>query len=111
MHPHAAGPLVTSPAPANTILPGMTQRHSGLTVPSTDYGRAIVQDLAILALVTAVALAGALAVRPVTSYDIGYHLAYGEHFLRTGEIVQTNRFIYTRLDKAILADPSGPGGP
>jgi len=54
----------------------------------------------------------ALAIRPITSFDIGYHLAYGDHFLRTGRIVQTNRFgIYTTLDAGILADGGrlGPG--
>lgn len=89
----------------------MTKRPSGLTVASTDYGRAIVQDLAVLAVVASVALAGALAVRPVSTYDVGYHLAYGEHFLKTRHIVQTNRFVYTQLDENILSDPAqiGPG--
>jgi len=56
-------------------------------------------------------LAVVLALRPMASFDIGYHLAYGDHFLRTGRIVQTNRFIYTKLDKEILSDPAncGPG--
>ncbi len=63
------------------------------------------------AVVAAVVMAVALAVRPIASYDVGYHLAYGEHFLSTGEIVQTNRFVYTHLDPDILADPAnlGPG--
>ncbi len=65
----------------------------------------------IAATAAAGALAVLLAVRPFSSYDVGYHLAYGRHFLRTGRIVQTNRFIYTKLDKQRLADPDelGPG--
>ena len=56
-------------------------------------------------------LAVVLALRPMASFDIGYHLAYGDHFLRTGRIVQTNRFIYMKLDKDTLSDPAncGPG--
>ncbi len=65
-----------------------------------------------IALLTAPALlAGALAVRTVTSFDVGYHLAYGEEFLNHGRIVRTNQFMYTRLDGNILSDPRafGPG--
>ncbi len=56
-------------------------------------------------------LAAALALRTVTSFDVGYHLAYGEQFLSGGRIVRTNQFIYTRLDENILSDPRafGPG--
>ena len=90
----------------------MTQRPSGLTVAAAEVAPALVKDLTILAMVAAAALVVALAVRPVTSYDIGYHLAYGEHFLEHGRIVQTNQFIYARLDKDLLADPANlaPGG-
>ena len=72
---------------------------------------AAVRSAGMTAMVAAAAFVAALAVRPITSYDIGYHLAYGEHFLRHGRIVQTDRFIYTRLDEEILADPDqlGPG--
>ena len=89
----------------------MSKRPSGLTVPSGDFGAAMVKDLTILAMVAAGALAVAMAVRPVASFDIGYHLAYGEHFLDTGRIVQTNQFIYTRLspDAAAGAKALGPG--
>ncbi len=63
------------------------------------------------AVVAAVVMAVALAVRPIASYDVGYHLAYGEHFLACREIVQTNRFVYTRMDPEKLSDPAslGPG--
>ncbi|MHC4985853.1 MAG: hypothetical protein ACYTFO_06830, partial [Planctomycetota bacterium] len=39
----------------------------------------------------------ALAYRPITSLDLGYHLAYGETFLQTGQIVQDDRFISPAL--------------
>ncbi|MDY7011286.1 MAG: hypothetical protein SVV80_11125 [Planctomycetota bacterium] len=70
-----------------------------------------VRAVGIAATAGAMVLAVALSVRPIASYDVGYHLAYGDHFLKTGEIVQTNRFVYTRLDPKILSDPSelGPG--
>jgi len=65
----------------------------------------------LAAAILACAVPLALGVRDIAVYDIGYHLAYGEHFLDTGQIVQTNRFIYTRLDRHILSDPDqiGPG--
>lgn len=36
-----------------------------------------------------------LAVRPIVSEDLGYHLLYGERFWQAGEIVDQNDFIYT----------------
>ncbi|HET6427952.1 MAG TPA: hypothetical protein VFJ30_06070, partial [Phycisphaerae bacterium] len=68
--------------------------------------------LSLAAMAAAGVAVAALSVRPVASFDIGYHLAYGNHFLRTGRIVQTNEFgIYTKLDAKVLADPAqwGPG--
>ncbi len=100
--------------PARTLSQppeGRKQRPSGLAVPATDYSRAIVLDLALFATVAAGALAVTLGTRPIVSHDIGYHLAYGDHLLSTGRIVQTNRFIYTPLDATVLRDPAelGPG--
>lgn len=54
----------------------------------------------------AVVLAIALAVRRIDSPDVGYHLACGEHFLDTGQIVSSNLWYYTELDAKTLADPS-----
>jgi hypothetical protein len=67
--------------------------------------------LGMAAVAAAFALAVLLSVRHIAGFDIGYHLAYGEHFLQTGHIVQTNEFIYTRFSPTILADPDnlGPG--
>ena len=36
-----------------------------------------------------------LGVRPLSSNDLGYHLAYGDTFLDTGRLVDTNPFLYT----------------
>jgi hypothetical protein len=65
----------------------------------------------IAATLAAAAFTVSLAVRLIDCPDVGYHLAYGENFLDTGRIVQTNQFIYTKMDKSILADPAniGPG--
>jgi len=89
------------------MAPGKDQADDTPAVP----GQAAVRAIGIGATALAAALAVVLAVRPVSSYDIGYHLAYGEHFLDTGQIVQTNRFIYTRFRQDILTDPDqmGPG--
>jgi hypothetical protein len=52
-----------------------------------------------------------LSVRLVNSSDLGYHLAYGEHFFATGQIVDTCPFIYTLSEGPPLVDRSkiGPG--
>ena len=70
-----------------------------------------VHVLGLLATLGAVAFMALLAVRPINSPDIGYHLAYGEHFLATGQIVQTNKWVFTPLDPKIMTDPAqlGPG--
>lgn len=60
-----------------------------------------VRVLAALALASALALGVSMGIRPVTSPDIGYHLAYGEQFFQTGKIVDTNPYIY-------MLDPSQP---
>jgi hypothetical protein len=62
--------------------------------------------LAALAVAGAMAFVAVLAVRPLDSPDLGYHLAYGQAFLDTGRIVDHNSFIYT-----LPADASMPPGP
>ena len=55
-------------------------------------------------------LAVLLAIRPLSSTDLGYHLAYGEHFLETGQIVDTNPYVYPiSLDPRGGQDDLGPG--
>ncbi|MHC4562311.1 MAG: tetratricopeptide repeat protein [Planctomycetota bacterium] len=49
----------------------------------------------ILALLASVVVALMLGVRTMTSEDLGYHLAYGERFWRTGEIVDHDDSLYT----------------
>ncbi|RPI59482.1 MAG: hypothetical protein EHM48_08810, partial [Planctomycetaceae bacterium] len=47
------------------------------------------------AIAAAMAFAVCLGVRPLSSPDLGYHLAYGDDFLRTGRIVDCNEYVYT----------------
>jgi hypothetical protein len=61
--------------------------------------------LGLFAAAAAGLMALAWSARLVDSPDVGYHLAYGEHFLETGRIVDTNRWIYAELDPAALAHP------
>jgi hypothetical protein len=51
-------------------------------------------------------MALSLAVRRIDSPDLGYHLACGDHFLDHGEVLRDQRFYYTELDPALLADPA-----
>ena len=60
------------------------------------------RSIAAAILISASAVAVMLAVRPLSSEDLGYHLLYGETFWRTGEIVDHNTFLYT------LASPDAP---
>ena len=46
-------------------------------------------------LTAAIILGVTLGWRTITGADIGCHLTYGEHLLDTGEIVDSNMFIYT----------------
>jgi len=61
-----------------------------------------------LAVAAVLALAVLLAVRPLSSPDLGYHLAYGERLLDTGHIVDHNEFLYTLPAGGELPAP-GPG--
>ena len=64
---------------------------------------------AAAAVVTALALAVSLAVRPMSSTDLGYHLAYGDHFLDTGEIVDHSDCVYTLPPLGGPRAQPGPG--
>ena len=78
---------------------------------STDKGRFAIRALGLAATVAACAFALTSAVRMINSPDIGYHLAYGEHFLETGKIVQTGQWVWYPLDSKRLSNPDelGPG--
>jgi len=83
----------------------------GIKSALLDNQNRLYKTLAIIATATAVILVVVLATRPIASFDIGYHLAYGEYFLDNFKIVQTNRFIYTHLRSDLLLNPDnlGPG--
>ncbi|MCY2925700.1 MAG: hypothetical protein NT031_09705, partial [Planctomycetota bacterium] len=69
------------------------------------------QAAILLALGMTATFVAVLSLRPVMSVDVGYHLAYGEQFLRTGQIVDSSEFIYTcdpSLAPARRPEP-GPG--
>ena len=80
-------------------------------VVAADGRRFWINALGLAATLAACAFAVASAVRVINSPDIGYHLAYGEHFLETGKIVQTNLWIWYPLDSKRLSNPAelGPG--
>ncbi|HET6426768.1 MAG TPA: hypothetical protein VFJ30_00045, partial [Phycisphaerae bacterium] len=67
-------------------------------------GLAAQRLVTVLAVVGACAFVGLLGVRTLTTPDLGYHLAYGEHFLDRWQIVDTSRFLH---DDAVAAGPSG----
>jgi len=102
---------VTAPGPPDTI-PRVTEAQDNAPAPAAPAASgAAFRALGLAATVAAAVFAVALAVRPIASYDTGYHLAYGDRFLDTGRIVQTHRFIYAEMRPDILADPAalGPG--
>ena len=65
-----------------------------IEVPSTPAGR-IRLFLQWASLAAAITLGVMLAWRTITGADIGCHLTYGGHLLDTGEIIDSNMFIYT----------------
>jgi hypothetical protein len=80
---------------------------------SPEYGsestvRKIAAAIAIGSALTCLVLLG---LRTLISVDLGYHLAYGEHTLETGEFVDHNAFLYTlppiELEPSLRPEP-GP---
>jgi len=63
----------------------------------------------LAAVVAGLVLPIILAVRPLSSPDLGYHLRYGETFLDTRKIVDQNDFIYTLPHPASDRYAPGPG--
>ncbi|MFO0973594.1 MAG: hypothetical protein U1A27_09170 [Phycisphaerae bacterium] len=61
--------------------------------PATPRSSAL-RPLAILSLLLAAAFVAALACTRLGSVDLGYHIAYGREFLRTGHIVDRDPFLY-----------------
>lgn len=86
-----------SPAPA-AVKAGSPKEAAPAGPGRSAPFRWIQSGLGLLSILGALCLAAAFCWRPISSFDIGYHLAYGEHFFKTGQIVQTNEFMYTRLN-------------
>ena len=64
---------------------------------------------AALAVAAMGAFVAVLGVRTLTTEDLGYHLAYGEHFLDTGRIVDTDRFVYPTVPREQARFELAPG--
>jgi hypothetical protein len=64
---------------------------------------------AMCALAAALAFAVMLGIRPLSSPDIGYHIAYGQEFLRTGRLVDHNDYVFLGNDAAATRAEPGPG--
>jgi hypothetical protein len=69
----------------------------------------LLRTATVAAVVTAAAFGCLLGVRTITSPDLGYHLAYGDRFLDTGQLVDTNEFIYTLPGPGEARPEPGPG--
>jgi hypothetical protein len=52
-----------------------------------------------------------LGTRTLTSLDLGYHLAYGEHALATGRLVDHNDYIYTLPPEGLSSSDRPAPGP
>ena len=64
-------------------------------IPPTPRKSPAAGALAAAAVAAAIVTLLVMGIRPQTSPDLGYHLAYGEEFLSTGRPVDTNPYIYT----------------
>ena len=69
----------------------------------------LLRTATVAAVVAAAAFGCVLGIRTVTTPDLGYHLAYGDQFLDTGRIVDTNEFIYTLPGPGEPRPEPGPG--
>lgn len=58
------------------------------------------------ALAAAFLAVSGLAPKTIFSPDLGYHLAYGDHFLQTGDLVDSSEFVYVQWSEQ--AYPPGP---
>jgi len=66
----------------------------------------------VLIFVACAAVLGMLGIRPLTSDDLGYHLAYGLQFWQEGRVVDHSSFIYTLppIDAAAQDRPPAAAG-
>ena len=80
---------------------------------SPEYGSVstVRKTAAAIAIGSAMICLGLLGFRTLVSVDLGYHLAYGEQTLDTGQFVDHNAFLYTLppldLEPSLRPDP-GP---
>ena len=65
----------------------------------------------VLAVVFVCVFVALLSLRTIRSVDLGYHLAYGDHFLQTGEIVDHDPTIYTLPDASTPPQKRPEPGP
>ncbi len=65
--------------------------------------------MGVAALTMAAAFVLVLGVRTLTTEDLGYHLAYGEHFLSTGQIVDDSLGVYQLVPQNRLHYELPPG--
>ena len=87
----------------------MTAQARSTDPPS--FPRSLLVRLAVLAACAcSAALVGAMAIRPITSVDLGYHLAYGERLLDTGRIVRDDSFIHPAIAPGDFHDEPLPPG-
>lgn len=88
-------PRIHSPGDAGTA------RHSKGTMK---------QSISFAALLLALVVGACLGVRTISSFDIGYHLAYGEHALATGNLVDSSPEIYTVTPQTVTDAKELPPG-
>ena len=81
------------------------------TLPESQVEPITLRAIRLLVIVCAFVAVVSFSVRPLSSNDLGYHLAYGDRFLDTGDIVDDDSFIHPRAQRH--ADESteiAPGG-
>ncbi len=88
----------TRTAPAGTTLAADRPYRPGLQ-----------RGLGVAAVAMAAAFVLVLGVRTLTTEDLGYHLAYGEHFLSTGRIVDDSMGVYQLVPQDRLRHELPPG--
>ena len=77
--------------------------------PPVNRAAVVAAALAAAAALCAAALAMMLACRPLMSEDLGYHLAYGQRLLDTGQIVSDASFIHPAPTPQDAGDDLPPG--
>ena len=71
----------------------------------------LIRSAVLMAVAAAMLFAAALGTRTLTSLDLGYHLAYGEHALTTRSLVDHNPYLYTLPPEDLPASDRPAPGP